>query len=160
MSKIYPVITLYQPWATWIMRGWKTIETRTHNKFRCLKGHTILIHSGQTTDANAIHNPYLTAMQLKHDPDEMINGFILGTAFVNDYKMLSEKHERQALIECLSIQRYGLFLVDIVKFGNPIFEKGEVGIWHYDLENKCKVKRERIIPQYLNLFTPSENSLK
>lgn len=47
---IYPVITLYQPWATWIMRGWKTIETRTHNRFACLDHKTILIHAGKITD--------------------------------------------------------------------------------------------------------------
>lgn len=75
---IYPSITLTQPWATWIIRGWKTIETRTHNRFACLDKKTILIHAGMTTDKSAANNPYLTKDQLMYNPDEMVNGFILG----------------------------------------------------------------------------------
>lgn len=52
--EIYPVITLYQPWATWIMRELKTIESRTHARFNSLLYKTILIHAGQTTDKTAI----------------------------------------------------------------------------------------------------------
>src|SRR5689334_13020773 len=89
IKMIYPVITLYQPWATWIMRGWKTIETRTHNKFSRLEGKRILIHAGLTTDADAINNPYLTKQQLSFNPDEMINGVILGSVFVNDFRRLN-----------------------------------------------------------------------
>lgn len=84
-ENIYPVITLYQPWATWIVRGWKTIETRTHNKFACLIGKTILIHAGQKTDASAINNPYLTKEQLLYNPDEVINGYILCSTHVKSF---------------------------------------------------------------------------
>lgn len=31
-------ISMWQPWAWWVMRGWKTIETRTHNRFKGLAG--------------------------------------------------------------------------------------------------------------------------
>lgn len=77
---ILPVITLYQPWATWIMRDWKLIETRTHPRFASLLGRDLLIHSGGTTDKSdaAINNPYLTSEQLRYKPEEIINGFILG----------------------------------------------------------------------------------
>lgn len=76
---IYPVITLYQPWATWIMRRWKTIETRTHNRFVKLLGKSVLIHAGQQTDATAAWNPYLTEEEILFNPDEVINGAILGS---------------------------------------------------------------------------------
>ena len=48
-KRVYPVLTLYQPWATFIADGLKTIETRTHNRFTSLYGKTILIHAGQQT---------------------------------------------------------------------------------------------------------------
>jgi hypothetical protein len=134
---IYPVITLYQPWATWIMRGWKTIETRTHNKFACLEGQTILIHAGKTTDANAINNPYLTKEQILYEPDEMINGFILGYAFVSACLPCREHDAERALIECKT-ERYGMYLRDVKRLSYPIPEIGSMGIWYYDMENLYK----------------------
>ena len=37
------------------------------------------------------------------------------------------------LIDCVSIPRFGLFLEDEEVFSDPILEKGEMGIWYYDL---------------------------
>lgn len=144
-SKILPVITLYQPWATWIMREWKTIETRIHNRFSSLNGKTILIHAGQRTDDSslAIRNPYLTKEQILFNPDEVVNGFILGSAFVYDFMALTDHDSQKALIDCGTVDRYGLFLDQINKFQNTIPVKGEMGIWYYDIENKEKVKKVR-----------------
>jgi hypothetical protein len=128
------------------MRGWKTIETRTHNRFACLKGQRILIHAGLSTDARAINNPYLTKEQLLFNPDEMINGFILGSAYVNDFRELSHNAAQQALIEC-ETKRYGLCLERIDRWKIPIPEKGEMGIWYYDTENLIKVKKSLIAPE-------------
>jgi len=136
---ILPAITLYQPWASWIIRGWKTIETRTHSRFGSLLGERILIHSGQKTDTNAANNPYLTREQIMHKPDEIINGYILGSALVYNFCKLTDSDSRRALIEC-NTERWGLFLCDIEVF-KPIPCKGEMGIWYYDFDNKCKVKK-------------------
>lgn len=105
MNNILPVITLYQPWATWIMRGWKTIETRTHNRFACLEDKTILIHAGLKTDAEAFNNPYLTKEQRLLNPDEMINGFILGSALVTAHLHCIMNDSKRALIECQTSRR-------------------------------------------------------
>lgn len=141
---IYPAITLYQPWATWIIRGWKSIETRVHNRFASLNGKRILIHAGQKTDSAAIHNPYLTEAQLIHQPDEIINGFILGSAYVENCEFLTDLHSSKALIDCGSALRYGLFLNQVQKFDSPIPVKGEMGIWYYDLTTKSKVAKPKI----------------
>lgn len=141
MQNIYPVITLYQPWATWIVRGWKTIETRTHNRFQSLKGQRILIHAGKTTDAQAANNPYLPPNLRLHKPEEMINGFIIGGAFVQDFKLLNDSNSRDALIDCGNTQRFGLLLNQIWKLDEPIEVNGEMGIWYYDLESEMKVKK-------------------
>lgn len=146
---IYPVITLYQPWATWIMRGWKTIETRTHNRFACLDGKSILIHSGQRTDAEAINNPYLTKEQILFNPDEVINGFILGSAYVQYLGCLDPDDGVNALIECETV-RYGLLLENINVFSEPIPVKGEMGIWYFDLDKREKVKKPK--QEMLELF--------
>lgn len=147
---ILPVITLYQPWATWIMRGWKTIETRTHSRFACLNGKTILIHAGMNTDASAIRNPYLTHEQLVTNPDEMVNGFILGSASVKAYSRLDKRHSRDALIECELTERYGLHLADITRFEKPIRENGSMGIWYYDINERRKVTKPTVQTQTTN----------
>lgn len=143
MREILPVITLYQPWATWIMRGWKTIETRTHSRFAILNGSDILIHAGQKTDDSdlTVKNPYLTHEQIIYNPDEVVNGFILGKATVDNTKWLNENHSKRALIDCgdINVPRFGLFLSSIEKFETPIPVKGNMGIWYYDLTNKQKV---------------------
>jgi len=138
---IYPVITLHQPWATWIMRGWKPIETRTHDRFKLLKGKTVLIHAGLTTDESAANNPFLTKDQILQNPGEVVNGFILGSAFVERVDWLKEWHSKLALIDCGSVKRFGLFLNNARPLLEPIEEKGEQGIWYYDLEKKQKVKK-------------------
>ena len=38
-----PCISLWQPWASLIALGWKTVETRGHNRFACLAGRRIAI---------------------------------------------------------------------------------------------------------------------
>lgn len=145
-SNILPVITLYQPWATWIMRGWKTIETRTHAKFASINHKDILIHAGQTTDKSdiTVNNPYLSKEQLLENPDEMINGFILGSVHVYDFMKLTKHDSRASLIDCESIERFGLFLENINRWEIPIPEKGEMGIWYYDLDNMMKVKKPKL----------------
>lgn len=154
-ENILPVITLYQPWATWIMRGWKSIETRTHDRFACLKGKTILIHAGQRTDDSeaVIHNPYLSKEEILRDPDEVVNGYILGTARVYNARWLWPTDSIWALIEC-ETKRFGLELDAIKKFETPIPEKGEMGIWYYDLNNKCKVKKSKPVPQFGLQYPP------
>ena len=147
---VLPAITLYQPWATWIMRGWKTIETRTHNRFGCLIGKRILIHAGMNTDAAAINNPYLTKDQLMYKPEEVVNGFILGSVFVKSFGKLSLIHSEKALIDCVNTERFGLYLSQIEKFTEPIACKGEMGIWYFDMERKEKVKKST--PATLKLF--------
>lgn len=47
-------ISLYQPWASAIAYGWKTIETRTHERFRGLVGERIGIHAGKKWDKHAL----------------------------------------------------------------------------------------------------------
>lgn len=142
MEQVYPVITLYQPWASWIMRLWKTIETREHNRFACLKGKRILIHAGQRTDGSHLttQNPFLTKAELLYKPEEIVNGFILGSAYVERVGWLNADHSKKALIDCEGTKRFGLFLDGIKPESEPIPAKGEMGIWYYDLNKREKVK--------------------
>lgn len=141
------VITLWQPWASFIALGWKTIETRTHDRFKNLEGETIGIHAGNTWDKDweELAGPYLTETQLpevlaiglmfKHYNSR--KGEILCTAHVSDTNWLTEPASYNALINCdskeIGFERFGLFLGNI-KLIKPIPAKGKQGIWNYDGE--------------------------
>lgn len=142
--KIIPVITLWQPWASWIMWGWKGIESRTHNKFKDLVGCPELgIHAGKKFDTSdlVMQNIYLSPDQIKQSLN-VPSGCILGTVACYDGGFpLNWTHENQALIECEKELRYGLFLKDPKEFEKPIPMLGELSIWYLDLDTMQKVKK-------------------
>jgi len=149
------VITLWQPWASFIAFGWKSIETRTHNKFESLKGNRIAIHAGKNWDKDWW---ILTADYLDLDQKRKIDLMkienkipfdkIICSCFVKDYKIpLTNEDEIKALIECKTT-RAGLILTDVVEFhtpttpvkekhltakGSPAEKICHQGIWNYDL---------------------------
>lgn len=129
-------ITLWQPWASWIMWGWKTIETRTHNRFHCLAGQTIAIHAAKRFDRNAIElaRNYLRDEQIARcvDAENFPLGAILGTAHVRLTTYCLPEDSAHALIECDS-ERLGLFLGIVTPFDKPIPYKGRQGIFEVQL---------------------------
>lgn len=140
IPKIFPAITLYQPWAYWIIKGFKTIETRTHNRFASLKGQRILIHAGLTMDWDSFrNNPYLSNEQMS-ETKELHRGHILGSAYVRDVRPLTPLDAPQALIECFT-DRFGLILSGIDMWDTPIKCAGSMGIWYFDLETIQKVPK-------------------
>jgi hypothetical protein len=140
---IYPAITLYQPWAQFIMLGWKIIETRLHNKFACLNEKTILIHAGAYWDDDwfKLASHYLTHEQLfLMDTNIEVEPSILCSAKVYDYGTLNQSHSNDALIDCFGYNRKGLFLKDIEKT-KPFPVAGSVGIFYFDTITGKKVKK-------------------
>ena len=128
----YPVITLHQPWAQLIALGWKTIETRGHNRFRNLKGKEILIHAGgrwnKYWEEQAM--PYLTQEQIdKIKAWGPVPASILCKAFVEDARRLNEEDSPNALIKSHNAL-YGLILSNIQPI-ESIHAKGGQGIWYW-----------------------------
>ena len=127
-----PVITLWQPWASWVMLGWKTIETRTHARFASLRGKTIGIHASVRWDKDALElaRPYLSTEQYVRSANFLkIGGAILGTCHVADFRPLLPQDAKHSLIEC-ETKRFGLVLTDpTIIEAVPI--KGKQGIWYW-----------------------------
>ena len=139
-----PVITLWQPWASFISLGWKTIETRTHKKFECLLFNKIGIHAGNKWDKDwqELAGDYLDSTQIRYTQNEINFGFLIGawkgkilcTTQVIDFYRLTSSNSKKALIDCRhEAGRYGLFL-DYIKPIQPIPVKGRQGIWYYSTE--------------------------
>ena len=142
-----PIISLWAPWANWVILGWKTVETRRHNKLAGLDGKIIGIHVTQKWDDLAIDaaRPYLTESQLYRTSCFLrIGGAILGTARVEwtSKSPLGPEFSAAALIEC-NTPRYGLGLGD-PQIIEAIPCRGKQGIWYYrDVELAGSEQKEK-----------------
>ncbi len=133
-------ISLYQPWASLIVEGHKTIETRLHTRFRHLHHQRIAIHAGKKYDQRAwreieaVH-PSQEALNiaLPINAHRLTQGAILGTALVHNVGWLSSVHSNLAMIPCGDVKRFGLFLSEIHKLEQPIPAKGAQGAWNWAL---------------------------
>jgi hypothetical protein len=124
-------ITLKRPWANLIEMGAKTIETRTHNRFRGLVGQRIAIHAGKGWDEYAIRqaNEYINIQ------DWQVRGRagqILCTVEVWGFEQLGEWHSKAALCDCSSGNLYGLFLRNIEYVTDLTVIKGRLGAWDWE----------------------------
>lgn len=130
-----PAISLYNPWAMWVALGWKTIETRLHDRFQSLKGLHILIHAGLSWDVRAIQEakPYLTKEQIQETTLNLKTwprGAFVCNTLVHDYRLTEPEDAKAALIECQT-PRVGLYLRDTTIM-EPVDAVGRQGIWWVD----------------------------
>lgn len=134
MSQGIPTITLWQPWASWIAWGWKTIETRRHGRFRGLEWRRIAIHAGRRWDANALRlaKPWLSREQyaLALNRAAYPTGAILCTARVQAVRWLREGPDSRAAL-CVADGLFGLVLADIQKLDPAVPAKGHQGVWYW-----------------------------
>ena len=134
-------ISVWQPSASWVVLKWKTIETRTHDKIKGLKGERIVIHASKKIDFNAFTNEYF--LDRLKTPLEMENfyiyvgmnrGRIICTAKVVDTRWalnryyIRQEWNTQAMCEVTG--KYLLFLDEIKPIRNPIFFRGRQGIFN------------------------------
>ena len=126
------------------MLGWKSIETRTHNKFAHLVGKRIGIHAGKTWDEDAVGlaSPWLTFSQ-QHATEELRNvrSCLLGTVDVIAHSRLEGADSERALIDCSRTRRYGLFLAAPKLIPDPWDMRGHQGAWKVELGDfrMCRV---------------------
>lgn len=118
-------LTLWQPWASLIVDGLKTMETRPMPWY--YQG-PVAIHAGLHVDREA-------CIRFGYDPDRIPRGAVLGTA----YKSGLVHFERSVLgpnfVEDpygdYRLGRYGYPLKGIQKFSAPIPAKGHQGFWDW-----------------------------
>jgi len=141
-----PAITLWQPWASWMAWGWKTIETRTHLRLQSLLGKTVAIHAGLRVDRNAVHLArfsmplpmcQLAAFAWREGPAAH-RGCVIATARMVEVipsipsadgvfkgSMISENHD--------VIGKVGYRFENIRPLKNPIPARGHQGIWYWQV---------------------------
>lgn len=137
-------ITLWQPWASLIAWGYKTIETRSHGRFAGLVGERIAIHAGLRYDPRTFSHTwgvchYANRMRpraINHmrdicfDCPKLPRGAVVCTAVVLEHRLLTRADSEAAL--CSADGLYGLILGDVERPAEPIVVRGHQGVWIWD----------------------------
>jgi hypothetical protein len=132
-------LSLLQPWATLVVKGKKTIETRSWQT--AYRG-PLLIHASKSK-AGAL---------LAADPpfsgfipgfDRLPFGALIGRVVLVDVVPLEKQHMPVHLFEVLTLEerafgdytsgRFAWMLEDPVQFDHPIPLRGGLGLWNYAL---------------------------
>ena len=141
-------VTLYQPWATLIVDGWKTIETRNWRPPEYAIGQRIAIHAGKTL-IHGIEIPLRSEIIKAYGTpwhDAMPFGMVLGTAVLKMVRQVARVEGDRAYFgisttaNSVEIDIYGdfsagrwlWFLEDIQKFERPIPARGRHMLWEFD----------------------------
>lgn len=137
-------LSLWQPWASWVAWGWKTIETRTHPRFRSLVGQTIAIHAAKRWDEHALTVawPFLTLKQylISRELPHHRQGHIVAVAEVVKCARLRVEDADAALSAVVKEDpRFGLQLSAVRSITAPIYARGRQGIWTLSPEEEAAV---------------------
>lgn len=125
------VITIKQPWATLIAKGYKEYEFRTwKTKYRG----DILIHAGKTIDKKAMD-------RFKNLDLEYPKGCIIAKAKITNCIYVDDKFVKEVVLKNPKIYKslinkdnwsgYG-FKMEEVKEIEPIQINGKLGLWNYN----------------------------
>lgn len=125
------VLTIKQPWATLIVDGYKKYEFRSwKTKYRG----KILIHAGLSLEKDA--DERFKEYNLNHE-----YGCIIGEAEITDCILVDEEFNEElrkinSLVYAKSnhVETYAWKLEKVKKYSKPIYVKGKLGLWNYEVE--------------------------
>lgn len=133
-------ISLHQPWATFIALKWKTIETRTHEKFKGLIGQRIAIHAAKKIDLSDFFTGRLPCQLEPEDAETLTalirshRGRVICTALVknatwamNDFFVEYNGWNARAMTEVRG--KFCLFLDEIELLKKKVYIQGRQGIF-------------------------------
>lgn len=149
----YKVISLLQPWASLLVLGHKTIETRSWNTQYRGK---LLIHASlgkqykKIPAADPLYKHYHTLFAHHNMPpiEHLPFGQIIGSVdlidtetteyIIDEFKKPVKKgfnlNAQELAFGDYSPNRYGWLLVNPVLFKNPIPAKGQLNLWNWEGE--------------------------
>lgn len=129
-------ISLLQPWASLVVMGLKTIETRSWST--AYRGE-ILIHASTGKSGAGVAGE-APLSRLIPDFKGLPFGAIIGQAVLTDVVRVEHLPLPEARINQLSLEQYAFgqnagrfawMLEEVQPFERPIFVKGTLGLWEY-----------------------------
>ena len=123
------VLTIREPWASLIVNEYKKYEFRS---WKTNYRGKILIHAGLNLEKDMLD-------RFKDYDIECVKGAIIGEAEIVDCILVDNKfNDELKMIDPVVYGRnnhsetYAWKLDNIVKYDNPIYIKGKLGLWNYD----------------------------
>ena len=125
------VLTIKQPWASLIIEGYKKYEFRS---WKTNYRGKILIHAGMSIEKDMLE-------RFKDYDLNYTAGAIIGEAELVDC-ILVDKELNDELIsidkvvygKSNHVEKYAWKLENIKKYEEPIFVKGKLGLWNYEVK--------------------------
>ena len=144
-------LTLYQPWASLIAHGVKTIETRSWAP-RGILGERLAIHAGKRVERSFLAPETERAIAELYDPEWWLNvprGVVVCTALVADVRCVVENDGVLAYLSQSSLPkssqtvpidphgdldrgRWLWFLRDVQRLKTPVPAVGQMGLWEWE----------------------------
>ena len=144
-------LTLYQPWASLIAYGVKTIETRSWAPPQGLVGQRIAIHAGKRVERDSLNFGTCKAIEKIYGPEwwrDIPVGVVLCTAVLTEaWRVVSfsggyfqtrfsvlGKEDQRARIDPYGDFGWGRwlwFLHDVIPYSSPITAVGRMGLWDW-----------------------------
>lgn len=132
------VLTIKEPWATLIIDGYKKYEFRSwKTKYRG----KILIHAGMSLESD----------MAKKFADYNLNcmkGAIIGEAELVDCILVDKKfHDDLIKMDSIvygqsnHVETYAWKLENVEKYNEPIYVKGKLGLWNYDVVEQLIINK-------------------
>ena len=128
----WKTLTVYQPWASMIALGPKTVETRNHTAFAWLAGQRLAIHAGKRYDRWSFEylvgggfNPLQSLLMETVVP----RGAVVAVCRVTAASWLVPADEVRAC--CPIHAMFGLFLEDVRGLIEPVPVRGKQGVWSW-----------------------------
>lgn len=126
-------LAIKQPWASLIINNYKKYEFRS---WKTNYRGKILIHAGMSLEKDMID-------RFKNYNLDYILGAIIGEAELVDCILVDENFNKELRdIDPIVYGRsnhtetYAWKLVNIKKYDKPIYIKGKLGLWNYEVENE------------------------
>lgn len=125
------VLTIKEPWATLIIEGYKKYEFRSwKTKYRG----KILIHAGMSIEKDMLE-------RFKEYNLSYSKGAIIGEAEIVDCILVDDefneelkKINKMVYGKSNHVETYAWKLENVIKYDEPIYIKGQLGLWNYNKE--------------------------
>ena len=121
------VLTIKNPWATLIINNIKHYEFRT---WKTNYRGKFLIHTSIKSDKD-------NCQRFRNYDLDYIDGAIIGEAEIVDCLFVTDDFKNSLLEENYEVYKtssgYAFVLINIKKYDKPIYCKGKLGFWEYDI---------------------------
>jgi hypothetical protein len=130
----YHAFTIQPPWGSLIARGRKTIETRTHRRFKCLTGRRVALHQGKLLDRACVRT--MQEVGIIPTLDDLAHakrfaGAVVAVVTISQTAWLVDDDPWPNAFACCRCgpHLYGYDLTDVQPLEKPVYLQGQQGIF-------------------------------